>query len=478
VSTEVHRCEVLVIGSGPGGSVTAWTLAAQGKDVLLVEEGPNLPLSSCKPFSIEELRQKYRSGAMNPALGKPTIPFAEACCAGGGSEINSGMYHRTPVEVLDGWRNQFQVQYLEMENLLPHFEACEAELSVQLNPGIPPGAATKMRTGADKMGWKSKEIPRWFKYQKEPIESGRYPGERQSMTETLIPRAKSLGCRFMTAVRAKQLRRKNTQWELTAVRAGVPISIFADAAFVCCGALQSPALLRRSGIKRNIGNSLALHPMVKVVAFFPDEINDGSAEVAAQQVTEFAPRVCLGCSISTLPYISLAMASHREGKPNSSKEWRRAAVYYAMIAGPNTGIVRNVPFSRDPLVRYALQNNHFNLLGTSLRDLCRLLFAAGAIELYPSVAGCSPLKTEGDLKRIPATLPPDSTDLMTIHLFSSCVMGEARDVCAVDSFGKVHGHQNLFVNDASLLCTAPGVNPQGSIMAIARRNALHFAKGL
>jgi choline dehydrogenase-like flavoprotein len=67
---------------------------------------------------------------------------------------------------------------------------------------------------------------------------------------------------------------------------------------------------------------------------------------------------------------------------------------------------------------------------------------------------------------------------MTIHLFSSCVMGEARDVCAVDSFGKVHGQQNLFVNDASLLCTAPGVNPQGSIMAIARRNALHFANGL
>jgi choline dehydrogenase-like flavoprotein len=63
---------------------------------------------------------------------------------------------------------------------------------------------------------------------------------------------------------------------------------------------------------------------------------------------------------------------------------------------------------------------------------------------------------------------------MTIHLFSSCPMGEDQSKCATNSFGRVHGFKNLFVNDASLLCTAPGVNPQGSIIALARRNALKF----
>jgi choline dehydrogenase-like flavoprotein len=38
----------------------------------------------------------------------------------------------------------------------------------------------------------------------------------------------------------------------------------------------------------------------------------------------------------------------------------------------------------------------------------------------------------------------------------------------------VHGTRNVFVNDASLLPDAPGVNPQGSIMAIAVRNARAF----
>jgi choline dehydrogenase-like flavoprotein len=53
-------------------------------------------------------------------------------------------------------------------------------------------------------------------------------------------------------------------------------------------------------------------------------------------------------------------------------------------------------------------------------------------------------------------------------------MGERADRCAVDSYGRVHGYENLFVSDASVLPDSPGVNPQGSVMAVARRNAQHF----
>jgi choline dehydrogenase-like flavoprotein len=64
---------------------------------------------------------------------------------------------------------------------------------------------------------------------------------------------------------------------------------------------------------------------------------------------------------------------------------------------------------------------------------------------------------------------------MTIHLFSSCPMGENAERCSIDSFGRVKAVPGLHIADASLLPTAPGVNPQGSIMAFTRRNALHFA---
>jgi choline dehydrogenase-like flavoprotein len=66
------------------------------------------------------------------------------------------------------------------------------------------------------------------------------------------------------------------------------------------------------------------------------------------------------------------------------------------------------------------------------------------------------------------------TNLMTIHISSSCPMGENTERCAVDSFGQVHGVDSLYVADASLLCSAPTVNPQGSIMAVVRRNLHHY----
>ena len=45
------RTEIAVVGSGPGGAITARTLAEAGRDVVLIEEGPHLPQDSCEPFS-------------------------------------------------------------------------------------------------------------------------------------------------------------------------------------------------------------------------------------------------------------------------------------------------------------------------------------------------------------------------------------------------------------------------------------------
>jgi choline dehydrogenase-like flavoprotein len=65
---------------------------------------------------------------------------------------------------------------------------------------------------------------------------------------------------------------------------------------------------------------------------------------------------------------------------------------------------------------------------------------------------------------------------MTVHLCSTVPMGEDPARAAADSFGLVHGAENVYVNDASLLPDAPGVNPQASIMAIAARNARRLAE--
>jgi choline dehydrogenase-like flavoprotein len=145
-----------------------------------------------------------------------------------------------------------------------------------------------------------------------------------------------------------------------------------------------------------------------------------------------------------------------------------------MITSVGHGTIRTLPGWRDPLVRYRLTAADRRNLADGLRKLAQILFGSGATELYPGLTHGPGLRADGAPGKLPEVLPDGLANLMTIHLFSSCPMGEDRSQCATDSFGRVHGFKNLFVNDASLLCTAPGVNPQGSIMAIARRNALKF----
>lgn len=459
-----------MIGSGPGGAVTACTLAEAGRDVLLVEEGPFLPLESCSPFSIEEMTQKYRNGGMTVALGRAKVAYVEGRCVGGGSEVNSGIYHRIPPAILEQWRDDFGVVDLDGANLREHYEACERDLGVTRVPGGKTSAASRrLREGAGKLGWHALEAPRCFRYSAEAKGDTIPIGTKQSMTKTYVPRALRAGCRLLPDTRVVQLRRDGQRWLVRSSRGDIE----AEAVFVAGGAIQTPALLRRSGITRNIGNNLQMHPTIKVVARFGDDVSDAAMPVPVHQVKEFAPALTFGCSISTRPHLALAMLDHAKAGAIENHS-ARSAIYYVMVSGDSRGSVRTLPFFADPLVRFRMRPRDLALLARGLRDLCRLLFEAGALELYPALPGIAPLRSPQDLNQLPSTIAASQSKLMTIHLFSSCPMGEARDVAACDSFGRVHDCANLHVADASLLCSSPGVNPQGGIMALTRRNAIAF----
>jgi choline dehydrogenase-like flavoprotein len=467
-------CEVAVIGSGPGGSISACLLAEAGRDTLLVEEGEFRALESCPPFSLTEMEQKYRNGGLTVALGRTKIAYAEARCVGGGSEINSGLYHRTPTDILDSWRSEFEVEALSEPDLRPHFEACERDVSVSPLAGEAPIASQRLCKGAALLGWEALEIPRWIRY--DEGEKGIPPrGMRQSMTKTFIPRFLAAGGRLLPRTRVASLRREGRRWLLQSTDAlGGARRISAETVFVCAGAIHSAALLRRSGITKNIGDSLRMHPTAKVVARFPDVVNTAGMGVPVHQVKEFSPRLSFGCSISTPPHLALGLLDHPEASSHVRADWPNLATYYAMITGQGHGRVRTLPGFADPLVSYRLTPNDLFDLGDGLRKLSEMLFASGASALYPAFSRARPLRSRQDVDQLAGSFPRGGSGLMTIHLFSSCPMGERRDRCAVDSFGQVHDVPNLRLADASILCGPPGVNPQGTIMALSRRNTLHF----
>jgi choline dehydrogenase-like flavoprotein len=152
------------------------------------------------------------------------------------------------------------------------------------------------------------------------------------------------------------------------------------------------------------------------------------------------------------------------------------AAYYVAVRGSGRGSVRPSFFGDGVTVlRYELSPEDEINLSKGLARLVTLLLAAGATEVRPTVQGLPTIRSEVEAIRwLDERLPRSALSLTTVHAFSSCPSGERADRCATDSFGKLRGFDNLYLNDASILPDSPGVNPQGSIMALARRNAIHF----
>ncbi len=468
--------EVLVIGSGAGGAVTAATLARAGRSVMVVEEGPWVDPDLVEPFSLDEMVLKYRHQGASAALGTPGIAYAEGRCVGGSTEINSGLYHRLPPELAEEWRTTYRIAEFTPAVLDTYSDRVENELSVSMLPGAPPPSSAVLERGAAKLGWRAVEFARVFKYDAQ----GR--GAKQTMARTLIPRAVEAGAQIVAECRISKLLKADDRVIGVCGERTRPdgttesVTIHADHVFVCGGAIQTPKLLQRSGIRSQIGGGLKFHPTIKVAARFTNAYDH--ADVPMHRVTEFSPFLTIGGSASRRGHVALALADSSGDYADALAAWEDVVVYYAAIRSDGSGRVTALPGFRSPLVTYRMTDADQSRLARGLLHLGEVLLAAGATELYPSIAGAPVARRAEDLVEWWDAFTPTTANLMTVHLTSTVRMGDDQSRTGADSFGRVWGYRNLRVNDASLLPDAPGVNPQAAIMMIAARNADEFLANL
>ena len=467
--------EVLVIGSGAGGAFTAAALAAAGRRVTVVEEGPWVDPDEHEPFSLQEMVAKYRHRGPTGALGNPVIAYVEGRCVGGSTEINSGLYHRLPDHLATEWTATYGIDEFAPAALAGYADRVEQQLAVTTVPGAPPASSAALERGATKLGWRNVEFARVFSYD----EQGR--GTKQTMSRTMLPKALAAGAELIADCRVSSLVRQGDRIVGARCRRKHPgggverLVVHAEHVFVCGGAVHSPALLQRSGIRHNIGNGLKMHPTIKIAARFPHPVDHG--DVPMHRITEFSPFIAIGGSISRKSQVALALADTGEPYDEALADWENIAAYYAAIRSEGSGRVLAVPGVRSPLVTYSLTEADLSRLARGLVHLGELLLAAGATELHPSVQGGTVVRRLDELGSWWDQVTRASTNIMTIHLTSTVRMGENRARSGADSFGRVWGYRNLRVNDGSLIPDAPGVNPQGAIMAIATRNCDHFLAG-
>ncbi len=470
-------CQALVIGTGAGGASVAATLAEAGIDVLMLEEGPYTPAAEAPAGLSASMLSMWRGGGLLATLGSQ-VAFAEGRCVGGGTEINSAIFQRTPDSVLGLWAASNGLGDFSPASLKPYFDRAAAAVNASLTPG-PAGPPTDIlaRAGAA-MGWKVSELERAQRFcVGTNLCSAACPtGGKQSMTATLIPRALARGARLLPQARVQKLvRRDGRVHGAIATVTGADgrrhaVSISAEAVFVCAGTTQTPALLARSGIKGPIGESFQLHPTIRLLARFREEVNAQRYRLPLVAITEFMPELRFGGSVFTLPTYGMALAEDWKNRAALLPDYGRHAIYYAMIRPDGVGRVRTLPGVDEPVTSYLLTERDRRRLWQGAQLLAGALFAAGAEHVTPSVV-CHPGWTDPGAAARDGAPPGSKVNLMSIHLFGSCPMGEKAGMHPVDSLGRLRGYENVIVADGSVLPGAPGVNPQGTIMALAMRAA-------
>ncbi len=461
-----NKFKIIIVGSGPGACVPAYMFAEKGLDVLMIEKGINSNINDVDSFSCDEINNKYKNAGMTVAYGKTLINYAEGSCVGGGSEVNSGLYHRIPDFILKGWEQKNKFSF-DKAFLNESYVAIEKLINVSLMPeSNDQRASLKLKEGCDNLNWECSEIPRWFKY------DSKGNGVKQSMTETLIPKFLKNGGNLIDECEVEKISTQNKKKFVTVKYKNGRIKTFSsDFIFLSAGAINSPHLLLKSGFKRKIGKTLKLHPTFKFISLFNDKINSRNNGVHVHQVKEFSPKISMGCSISSKGMLSVGLNDCNN--LNYISDWEKMSTYYSMISPEGVGSVSNIPFFNSPFVSFNLTMNDYENIYFGMNKLAEILFSSGAQLLFPSVSSDIVIKSIDDLHKI-RLLDKSKLNLMTIHLFSSIPIGGLKNKFPLSPDGYLYENDSIYISDGSMLCDSPSVNPQGSIMAIARMNAIKF----
>jgi choline dehydrogenase-like flavoprotein len=261
------------------------------------------------------------------------------------------------------------------------------------------------------------------------------------------------------------------------------VRVRAPRVVVACGALESPALLLRSGIGGPaVGHNLRLHPCTATLAQYDEDMRAWWGAPHAGLVDEFsnvedghgflieATQYATGTAASALPFTS--GERHKE----ALHDMRHAGTFIGLVRDHGGGRV-TVDEAGQAVPGYSLsdpldvRNTH-----RALDAQVRLHVAAGARQIQALAAG-TPTWRPGDdvdtfierLRRVP--LRAGGFKLFAAHQMGTCRMGPDPQTSVANPYGELHDTPGVWIGDASAFPTASGTNPMITIMALARRTS-------
>ena len=492
----VLEADVIIIGTGAGGGTTAEILANAGLKVLMLEEGP---LKSSDDFRMDE-REAYRDLYQESAgrMSKDgAMSILQGRCVGGTTVINWTSSFRTPEPTLQHWASEFGVQGMSKDEMAPWFEKMEQRLNVApwQVPANPNNAV--LSRGATSLGIDWKVIPRNVSacWNLGYCGTGCPTNAKQSMLVTTIPAALQQGSELVYSARAERLimeGRKVLGVEITALNddyqpSGSRLVAKAPHVIMACGAINGPALLLRSKAPdphKRIGKRTFFHPTTFCFAEFDELIDPYYGAPQSIYSDHFQWQSVdgpVGYKLEVPPLqpglTSVLLLGH--GHQHFS-DIQKLPNLHAMIALLRDGFHPqseggSIELAGDgtPIIDYVINDYLWDGVRRSWLSMAEIQFAAGAKAVRASHVD-SPWFTSWEEAKAGINALEFRSKAFTAgsaHCMGGLTMGEDQTRCLVDSNGKYHHLDNLYVFDGSVFPTSIGANPQLSIYGMACKQA-------
>lgn len=497
------RCDAVVVGSGSGGGVVAGVLAKAGYKVLVLEKGNYHARSNLSLLEGQAMDEMYLCGGLLATKDMSTLILAGST-VGGGSTVNWSASIRTPQHVMDEWSDKHDLELFGSKMYQEAMDVVCKRMGVQSEIDEEGFNNAVLRKGCQELGYPVRSIPRnstsdhycgWCCL---GCKDGKKKGTLETWLVDLIDSGNGVILPGCEAVEILHGTRNSGRGRSTAKGAlfefecnGVKEMCIVESkvTIVACGALSTPQLLRRSGLRNpNIGRNLHLHPVAMAWGYFPDtgspdqwpekekKSYTGGIMTAMSTVVMNLDRSGYGALIQTPalhPGMFSVLMPWESGLDIKARmrKYARTAHVFALARDRGLGSVLSLDS-----VTYRMDATDEVSLQKGLEKTLRILAAAGAEEIGTHNSGGRSLNVKmasshqfERFVKVESRKPLRdlSAPICSAHQMGSCRMGTDPESSAVNPLGETWEVDGLYVADTSVFPTALGVNPMVTVQAIA-----------